>query len=58
MEILSGCAVFLGITFVFNRGTSLIIEIGLVELYVILPFTAVWIPTLWGVSRWKKGRGV
>ncbi|HEY8909662.1 MAG TPA: endospore germination permease [Desulfosporosinus sp.] len=51
-------AVFLGITFVFNRGTSLIIEIGFVELYVILPFTAVWIPTLWGVSRWKKGRGV
>lgn len=51
------CAVFLGIGFGFLRGTSLIREIGLVDDYLILPFTSVWILTLWGVSRWKKGAG-
>jgi len=49
--------VFLGITFGFVRGPSLIREIGLMEDYVILPFTSVWILTLWAVSRWKKGAG-
>ncbi|MDR3541930.1 MAG: endospore germination permease [Desulfosporosinus sp.] len=51
-------AVFLGITFGFVRGPSLIMEIGLVEVYVILPFTSVWVLTLWGASRWKKETGV
>ena len=51
-------SVFLGITFGFVRGSSLIMEIGLVEFYVILPFTSVWILTLWVVSRWKKDAGV
>jgi len=51
-------AVFLGIAFGFTRGPSLIMEIGLVQKYLILPFTSVWILTLWGVSRWKKGAGV
>jgi len=51
-------AVFLGFTFGFERGPSLIREIGVVELYVIFPFTSVWVITLWGFSRWKKGRGV
>lgn len=50
--------VFLGIAFWFVRGASLIIEIGLVDNYLILPFTSVWILALWGVSRWKKGAGV
>lgn len=51
-------AVFLGIAFGFVRGHSLIMEITLVDDYLILPFTSVWILTLWGVSRWKKGAGV
>ena len=51
-------AVYFGITFVFVRGPSLVMEIGLVEGYVILPFTFIWILALWGVSRWKKGTGV
>ena len=51
-------AVFMGIAFKFVRGPSLIIEIGLVDDYLILPFASIWILTLWGVSRWKKGAGV
>jgi Spore germination protein. len=50
--------VFLGITFGFVKGPSLIMEIGLVELYVILPYTSFWILTLWGVSRWKERASV
>lgn len=50
--------VFLVIAFGFVRGASLIMEIGFVDNYLILPFTSVWILTLWVVSRWKKGAGV
>ncbi|WP_075363069.1 GerAB/ArcD/ProY family transporter [Desulfosporosinus metallidurans] len=50
--------VFLGIAFGFIRGPNLIREISLVDDYLILPFASVWILTLWGVSRWKKGAGV
>ena len=46
-------AVFLGIAFGFTRGPSLSIELSFVESYLILPFAFVWIPTLWGISRWK-----
>lgn len=51
-------AVFLGIAFGFMRGPYLSIELSFAESYLILPFTSVWIPTLWGVSRWKKRTGV
>jgi len=51
-------SVFLGIAFKFTRGASLIREIGLVDQYLILPFASVWILTLWGVARWKKGAGI
>ena len=51
-------AVFIGVAFGFVRGASLIKEIGLIDDYLILPFTSVWILALWGVSRWKKGVGV
>ncbi|ODA41555.1 GerAB/ArcD/ProY family transporter [Desulfosporosinus sp. BG] len=50
--------VFMGIAFGFVRGASLLVEIGFIDNYLILPFTSVWILTLWGVSRWKKGAGV
>ncbi|WP_407305974.1 endospore germination permease [Desulfosporosinus sp. SB140] len=51
------CAVFMGIAFGFERGPSLIAEIGTVDNYLILPFTSVWVLTLWGFARWKKGAG-
>jgi len=50
--------VFLGIAFRFVSGPSLIMELGLVDEYLTLPFVSVWIPTLWGVSRWKTRAGV
>ena len=50
--------VFLGIALGFMRSYSLKIELSNAELYLIFPFTIVWIPTLWGVSRWKKGASV
>ena len=50
--------VFLGIALQFTRGLSLIKEIGLVDNYLTFPFASVWILTLWGVARWKKGAGV
>lgn len=48
---------FLGIAFGFTRESYLLQEIALVDDYLILPFASVWILTLWGVSRWKKGAG-
>ena len=47
-------AVFLGISFGFLKGHTLIVEIGFVERYVIMPFTSVWILTLWIVSLKKR----
>ncbi|HBW39171.1 GerAB/ArcD/ProY family transporter [Desulfosporosinus sp. BICA1-9] len=49
---------FLGIAFRFIRGPSLIMEIGLVDEYLIVPFISLWVPILWGVSLWKKGASV
>lgn len=46
--------VFLGIAFRFTRGPSLILEIGFVDEYLIMPFAFLWIPILWGFSRWKR----
>jgi len=46
--------VLLAIALKFTRGSSLIMEIGLVGNYMILPSAFVWIPTLWGVARWKN----
>lgn len=48
-------AVFLGIAFGSMSGLSLAMELSFVQRYLILPFASVWIPTLWGVWRWKKG---
>ncbi|HWQ42199.1 MAG TPA: endospore germination permease [Desulfosporosinus sp.] len=50
--------IFLGIAFKFKTGPSLIKEIELVDNYLILPFASIWILTLWGFARWKKGAGV
>jgi len=52
------CVVFLGIAFGFLRGHLLISEIAFVDNHLIFPFASLWIPTLWGVSRWKKGPDV
>jgi len=50
--------VFSLIALQFVSGPSLMIELGLVGKYLIFPFTFVWIPSLWGVSRWKQRAGV
>lgn len=50
-------AVFLGIALGIKSGTAVSVELSLVQTYLILPFAFVWIPTLWGVSRWKKRTG-
>ena len=47
---------FMGVAFGFIRGSTLIREIGVVDDYLILPFTSVWILTLWGVSHWNGRR--
>jgi spore germination protein KB len=46
--------VFMGIALEFTRGSILIREISIVDDYLILTFTSVWIFTLWVVSRFKK----
>ncbi|EHQ87275.1 GerAB/ArcD/ProY family transporter [Desulfosporosinus youngiae] len=51
-------AIFMGIAFRFEKGPSLVTEIGLVDDYLILPFASIWILALWGFSRWKKGAGI
>jgi len=50
--------VFLGIAFGLPRGAYLLKELSIAESYLLCPFASVWIPILWGVSRWKKGAGV
>ena len=55
---LTVCFILLGIAFGSQRGYYLLLEISFVDDYLILPFVSIWIPTLWGVSRWKKGPGV
>lgn len=50
--------IFMGIALRFRRGPDLIMEINLVDNYLILPFASVWILSLWGISRWKKKAGV
>jgi len=49
---------FVGIALKFTRGPSLILEIGLLDDYLIMPFVSVWILALWGVARWKKSAGI
>jgi spore germination protein KB len=44
----------MGIALEFTRGSILIREISIVDDYLILTFTSVWIFTLWVVSRFKK----
>ncbi|HCT30289.1 MAG TPA: spore gernimation protein [Bacteroidales bacterium] len=46
-------SIFLGIAFMFMRGSSLSNEIPFVERYLIFPFAVIWIPMLWAVSRFK-----
>ena len=50
--------VFFGIALQFTSGPSLIRELGFVDNYLILTFASLWILTLWGVARWKKGANV
>ena len=51
-------AVFLGIALGFPSGRHILREVSIAEGYLMFPFASLWIPTLWGVSRWKKGTGV
>ena len=35
-------------------GIAVVVEIQLVDNYLILPFTALWVVLVWGVERWKR----
>lgn len=51
-------AVCLGIASAFPRGAQAAMEISLAQTYLIFPLALVWIPVLWGVAHWKKGKRV
>lgn len=44
-----------GAAYIQTGGTHLVLEVDLVDDYLILPFTVLWIPFLWGVERWRRG---
>ena len=48
----------LGIAFKYITGPSMILELGIVDQYVTMPFVSLWIPSLWVISRWKSRAGV
>ncbi|WP_018305698.1 GerAB/ArcD/ProY family transporter [Desulfitobacterium hafniense] len=35
-------------------GINVVVEIGLMDDYFILPFTVLWVVWIWGVERWKR----
>lgn len=35
-------------------GINVVVEIGLIDDYFILPFTVLWVVLIWGVERWKR----
>ncbi len=45
---------FFTIGLFFLNGVELIQEIILVDDYLILPFTLLWIPLVWGIARWRQ----
>ncbi|AET65787.1 Spore germination protein [Desulfosporosinus orientis DSM 765] len=49
--------VLLTIACKFVRGPAMIIELGIVDQYLTMPFVMLWIPILWGISHWKKSAG-
>lgn len=45
--------VYLASPMVITRGTDLVVEIGRVDQYLILPLALVWVGLVWGVDKWK-----
>lgn len=39
------------------RGTDILVEIGLADRFLILPFTVGWVMLIWGVNGWKQKKG-
>lgn len=50
--------ILLGVALKYVTGPSMILELGTVDQYVTLPFVSLWIPILWGISRWKSRAGI
>ncbi|KGK89436.1 spore gernimation protein [Desulfosporosinus sp. HMP52] len=50
--------IFMGVALNNKRGPGLVVEIGLVDNYLIFPFASLWILTIWTFSHWKKKVGV
>lgn len=38
----------------FPRGADIVVEIGVADDYLILPFTVFWVLLVWGVDKWKS----
>lgn len=48
-------AVFFGVAALLKGGPELVQEVSIVDSYIILPGTLLWIPFLWGITHWRKG---
>lgn len=48
--------IFLSVPWMLPRGSDLVVEIGLADSYLILPFTGAWVVLIWGVNWWKQRR--
>lgn len=45
---------FFSVALMINRDVDMLIEIELVDKFVILPFAGLWIPGIWIIARWRK----
>jgi spore germination protein (amino acid permease) len=46
--------VYIFIPLLYSRGTDITVEIAVIDEYLILPFTTIWVLLVWGVDRWKN----
>lgn len=45
---------YIYIPLAFPRGADILLEIGIVDDYLILPFAIFWVLLVWGMNKWKK----
>jgi spore germination protein KB len=46
--------IYLLIPLMYKRGIDVVVEIGKIDDYLILPFTTFWVILVWGVDKWKS----